>query len=215
MANFQRGKGDLAGIASALNDGYAATAPVRSYPPNDFGLYDMAGNVNEWVLDVYRPLTFEDMDEYAPFRGNVYTEPARDDQGNLLPKDNLGRIQRDTITDAKGRYNYQIGDNRNFRDGDFFSSIDGVLGDETTKNDRGSNRMYNSQGTGEDRKGMTTLISDKSRVYKGGSFRDRAYWLSPGTRRYLEESMAAVDIGFRCAMDVLGTPEEATQKRKR
>src|SRR5436190_22715096 len=34
---------------------------------------------------------------------------------------------------------------------------------------------------------ITTLISDKSRVYKGGSWNDRAYWLTPSARRYLEE----------------------------
>ena len=45
-----------------------------------------------------------------------------------------------------------------------------------------------------------TLMSDKSRVYKGGSWKDVAYWLSPGTRRYLEEDSATATIGFRCAM---------------
>src|SRR5689334_23767685 len=42
--------------------------------------------------------------------------------------------------------------------------------------------LFRSRGYGQ-----TTLISDKSRVIKGGSWNDRPYWLSPGTRRFLEE----------------------------
>lgn len=36
-------------------DGYAIMAPVDAFLPNDFGLYNMAGNVSEWVLDSYNP----------------------------------------------------------------------------------------------------------------------------------------------------------------
>ncbi|MBI3796521.1 MAG: formylglycine-generating enzyme family protein, partial [Deltaproteobacteria bacterium] len=39
-------------------DGYDTTSPVRSYAPNGYGLYDMAGNVWEWVQDWYRPDTY-------------------------------------------------------------------------------------------------------------------------------------------------------------
>ncbi|HEY8401572.1 MAG TPA: gliding motility lipoprotein GldJ, partial [Cytophagaceae bacterium] len=43
------------------------------------------------------------------------------------------------------------------------------------------------------------------RVYKGGSWKDVAYWLSPGTRRYLAEDSCTATIGFRCAMIQAGT----------
>lgn len=39
-------------------DGFTGTAPVRSFPPNAFGLFDMVGNVWQWCADVYRPDTY-------------------------------------------------------------------------------------------------------------------------------------------------------------
>ncbi|MDE0470326.1 MAG: gliding motility lipoprotein GldJ, partial [Ekhidna sp.] len=68
LANFKRGRGDYAGIAGKLNDGAMITTYIYDYPPNDFGLYNMAGNVNEWVQDVYRPLSFFEMDDLNPAR---------------------------------------------------------------------------------------------------------------------------------------------------
>ena len=55
LANFKRGRGDNMGVAGKLNDNADITAPVYAYWPNDYGLYNMAGNVSEWVMDVYRP----------------------------------------------------------------------------------------------------------------------------------------------------------------
>jgi gliding motility-associated lipoprotein GldJ len=74
LANFKRGRGDYAGIAGKLNDGAMITDYIYNYPPNDFGLYNMAGNVNEWVADVYRPLSFQKMDDLNPFRRNGYLD---------------------------------------------------------------------------------------------------------------------------------------------
>ena len=50
----------------------------------------------------------------------------------------------------------------------------------------------------------TTLVDDNVRVYKGGSWKDRAYWLDPAQRRYFPQDMATDYIGFRCAMSKIG-----------
>ena len=54
--------------------------------------------------------------------------------------------------------------------------------------------------------GAQSMINNKSRVYKGGSWKDRAYYLSPGARRFLDERQATDYIGFRCAMARVGSP---------
>ena len=128
LANFKRGRGDYAGIAGKLNDGAMITSYIYEHPPNDFGLYNMAGNVNEWVLDLYRPLSYQDMDDLNPVRRNDFLDDEAD-------------------------YNL----------------------DEQ-------------------------LINNRSRVYKGGSWKDVAFWMSPGNRRYLDEDSSTATIGFRCAM---------------
>jgi formylglycine-generating enzyme len=188
LANFKRGSGDVAGTAGGLNDRAFYTAPVNSFFPNGFGIYNMAGNVSEWVQDVYRPLSLLDMDDVAPFRGNKFTTMYKNSAGEF-EKDSLGRVKMRDITDeeSKNRRNYQRGNVINFLDGDSVSQA--------------------SYGYGQ-----TTLISDKSRVYKGGSWNDRAYWLSPGARRFLEEDQAMSTLGFRCAMNRMGSPEGNKRK---
>lgn len=203
--NFQRGRGDMMGVAGALNDNASIPAPVDAYWPNDFGLYNMAGNVNEWCLDVYRQLSSLDVDEFRPFRGNIFNTVRRNPDGTVADKDSLGRIAFDPVADDYSRHNYQTANNINYRDGDPQSSIEEGEGWMDVSGAKGSDRMYNS-GKGPKGKGMTSLISDRSRVYKGGGWNDRMYWMSPGARRYLDERKARENIGFRCAMTRVGSP---------
>ena len=64
LANFKQGKGDYGGIAGWSDDGADITNEVMSYDPNDFGVYDMAGNVAEWVADVYRPVVDDEFNDF-------------------------------------------------------------------------------------------------------------------------------------------------------
>lgn len=378
-ANFVRGQGDYMGVAGALNDAADVTAPVDSYWPNDYGLYHMAGNVSEWVMDVYRPLSHEDFDEFRPFRGNVFTTKVlgndgvideksgqviydvygikeylhefervryqrisaqdhtqdmterdsldstglyngmsmnvksrndieyynsppeqvylskskskdsmelmllkelnrvvdmaieaannqfymeaseiiqtnifdglfdgidprfirQDGLGNEYPLEIIPMLRQgisDYIVNTPGnlkwrqvtaeenvtRTNYKNSDYRDYRDGDFESSlfyssderkgdINSGIRDESLVMYQNDHEAYNLIGGDirpNDRTGWpTTLISDKSRVYKGGSWRDRAYWIVGSNRRFLDEDQASCTIGFRCAMDRLGSPK--------
>jgi gliding motility-associated lipoprotein GldJ len=363
-ANFVRGRGDYMGVAGSLNDGADVTAPVEAYWPNDYGLYNMAGNVSEWVMDVYRPLSSEDFDEFRPFRGNVFKTKLLNNEGsiemkneqvqydvhgmkeyinefervrfqrisaekhspndpyitkgldsmiasrnsmqrtfspdpfyissgkkkdtmelNLLAKinrvidsaivlknlkydneaseliqsvifddyfvnearngpddtyafeivsmlrdgfndfiiDTPGKLKYRNVTEEEniGRLNYRKDDYIDYLDGDVENSIyfnddkyrekvNQALRDPNLAMYQNEHEQYGLDGTPLKPEGRpswpTTLISDKSRVYKGGSWRDRAYWLATGNRRFLDEDKSTCTIGFRCAMDRIGSP---------
>jgi gliding motility-associated lipoprotein GldJ len=193
QANFVRGRGDMMGTSGNLNDKATITAPVSSYFPNDFGLYNMAGNVNEWVLDVYRSSTFEDASEYNTFRGNVYQTPVvtgADALGNnILKIDSLGRIATEVAKND---------DVRNFKDGDPSSQINFTIADTTGLANLRTDVKVDPTDI------LRPTISDKTRVYKGGSWKDRVYWLNPSTRRHMDQNKSSNDIGFRCAMSMIG-----------
>ncbi|MDR1726209.1 MAG: SUMF1/EgtB/PvdO family nonheme iron enzyme [Bacteroidales bacterium] len=218
LANFKRGRGDAMGVAGALNDHYSYTNPVTFYFPNDYGLYNMAGNVAEWVSDVYRAETAQDAYDINPFRGNVYMTKVLDADGLISEKDSLGRIAYREVTVAENinRTNYKQADNINYLDGDLQSQIandwkaannDESDIDMASSMDEEDGVQVKSVTDGMYEYNKTSLISDRSRVVKGGSWADRAFYLSPGERRYLDQSKSAPWIGFRCAMDVVGSQE--------
>ncbi|MDR3047315.1 MAG: SUMF1/EgtB/PvdO family nonheme iron enzyme [Bacteroidales bacterium] len=200
ITNNRRGRGDYMGQAGALNDAAVPTAPVMSYWPNDYGLYNMAGNVSEWVLDVYRQSSHDDVSELNPYRGNYYMTKQLLEDGTVAERDSIGRVPMVPVSDFKNdrRRNYRQADNKNYLDGDYASLLDYDSYDDPTSVT--SDNMYRKTSM------VFSLVSDHSRVYKGGSWKDIYYWSAPATRRFLDEDESTDYLGFRCAMSHLGSP---------
>ena len=209
----------------------------------------MAGNVAEWVADVYRPIVDDEFNDFNYFRGNVYTKNAIDEEGQVkvvTPEDvvydtlstgklvarNLpGEILQVPVDEDETylRTNFDRSNQINFRDGDkrssrFFESFDE---DEEGDASADTKLMYNSPRHRVERDSLgnlirehdkdnnrTSLINDNVRVYKGGSWKDREYWLDPSQRRYYPEDMATDYIGFRCAMSRVGSKTKRKNKTK-
>jgi len=132
LANFRRARGNNKGIAGEANSN-CPTTDVHEYPPNDIGLYDMPGNVSEYVQDTYRPRSAETVNNY-------------------------NSVRRDGTLDSEDNY-----------------------------------------------KESNPLINDRARTIKGASWKDSAYWVDPGKRRFVDKDAASATVGFRCAMTSAGS----------
>jgi len=248
LANFKQGNGDYGGIAGWSDDGADITAQVKSYEPNDYGLYDMAGNVAEWVADVYRPIVDDEFNDFNYYRGNVYSKNAIGEDGSvklvttdsvvfdtlsngkLVARNLPGELYKVPVDENETylRTNFDRSDNRNYRDGDkrssrqfeSFNSSNISTEDNTRKMYKSPKHFVEIDSTGkvireyDKSNDRSSLINDRTRVYKGGSWKDRDYWLDPAQRRYFPEDKATDYIGFRCAMSRVGSKFKSSKKRK-
>lgn len=213
QANFKRAQGDYMGVGGSLNDKGDLTVPVISYLPNDFGLYNMAGNVNEWVNDVYRTATFTDADAFNPYRGNYFTNKkledpalgkiALDKYGNPV-KENAYSGRKQTWAEKQAQAK-KVDSIAKATDPQAALAANAYQADQRGYRDR-QNLILNQEGV--------SLINDKSRVYKGGSWNDMPYWLNPATRRFMQQDESSAEVGFRCAMTMLGAPEISTSGKR-
>ncbi len=228
LANFKQGRGDFSGVAGWSNDDAEITADVYQYPPNDFGLYGMAGNVSELVADVYRPLTNNEVSDMNYFRGNLFQTYITEDGKASVNSDVInnddnpngrsvysqlpGSIQKEDIVpnDFDSEFTSQELLNSN---GLVANNLAYADGDKLFQRDE--EEMYTDafDETRKREEKRLTLVSNTTRVIKGASWKDRAYWLDPAQRRYMPEFLAADYIGFRCAMSYLGSTSEDRKPR--
>ena len=127
----------------------------------------MAGNVAEWVADVYRPIVDDEFSDFNYYRGNVYTKNELNEDGTVrivtsdeikfdtLPNGKVvarnlpGEIHQVPVDEDETylRTNFDTSDNRNYRDGDRRSSRDyrdGDFSQASSSTDTHTRQMYNS-----------------------------------------------------------------------
>lgn len=80
LANFKPKRGNY--IEDEKKGTYTYTAPVKKFPKNDYGLYDMAGNVSEWTESPYNNATYQFSSTLNPHLSNqAYKEPKKSVRG--------------------------------------------------------------------------------------------------------------------------------------
>ncbi len=231
LENFKYSRGDYSGVAGWKNDGSAITADVKQYSSNDLGIYGMYGNVAEWTADVYRPIIDTEGNDFNYYRGNVSKQTVKNADGTFKAIDGTN-VKFDTLADGRrvykglpGQYEREVvADQRNYRDGDFMSSLEAGYGREVDSSTAANFSMYNSpvkrfivDSRGrvklqKDTSVRTSDISDEIRVIKGGSWKDTAYWLDPGQRRYRDQAKAYGWVGFRVAQDAKTSGKGRTKR---
>ena len=196
---------NIDGVKSFLQVYEAEGNKVGAFTPEDV---DLMGNLNQKVSDAEERMKAKRFEEAQTLMQDAMDLIVDSDavaaadlrKGFSENIDALpGQIQmrKESVEENLSRTNYRVANNIDYLDGDRNSSFDFAAqsAEEDAMQDK---RVYNYGGS--------TMISNRSRVYKGGGWDDRAYYLIPGTRRFLDERQSSASIGFRCAWTASAPP---------
>jgi sulfatase modifying factor 1 len=161
------------------DDGYLYTAPVDAYRPNDFGLYQMAGNVSEWVADVNNTSGIEQNLSIYKQIVDIYKD--------------IGYNVADTIF-WKATHETKL----NLFNIDYLPTYDMSVNDGLYE----INRIERPDQLHKLTSPFLQGDESENRVIKGGSWLDTPYYLQVGARRAENPDSAKASIGFRTAMIV-------------
>ena len=169
LANFGRIYDQNKLLMKKLNDdGFLFTAPIKSYAPNQNKIYDMAGNVSEWVLDSRENI-------------GVYS--------NLM-LENPNLAFKFAYNQLKTKF---LGLDTNYQSG--IDKVNEYLSERISY----ENHLKNNS---------------PARLVKGGSWAESPIYLMPGTSSFYHENSSSARIGFRVAMDRVGSPVSNRKRRR-
>ncbi|MGE3772863.1 MAG: PEGA domain-containing protein [Gammaproteobacteria bacterium] len=108
VGNFadRSAQGYLEQVIGAYDDGFAATAPVGSYAPNARGLYDVAGNVAEWLHDAFAPAPAGGNDPLGP--SNAAQHVVRGASWSTASEAKLKAAWRESVGGARPDVGFRI-----------------------------------------------------------------------------------------------------------
>ena len=173
LANFGRIYDQNKLLMKKLNDdGFLFTAPIKSYAPNQNKIYEMAGNVSEWVMD-----SRENGENIGVYSSLMLENP------NLAFKFAYNQL--------KTKF---LGLDTNYQSG--IDQVNEYLSERISY----ENHLKNNS---------------PARVVKGGSWAESPIYLMPGTSSFYHENSSSARIGFRVAMDTVGSPFPHKKRRKR
>lgn len=254
--------------------------PVDAFLPNDFGVYNLAGNVSEWVADVYIERTDSSTYTYSPFVHKEIKVPLQTYTYNYANKldeviydldyieYNIRQLEveteKDSVTELLFNVTYQLisegqdlNDVKAYSDAarkvrylldDYFREIERIYKNNliqtrdaeaplyiltsmkkifaTSIIDTPGNIQYEdvspdsriqlrNNGTWECPNYDEIIKNNDLRVYKGPNWLDTEKWVQPSFRRKMNKYDTSALVGFRCAMDRVGSPVGLSKKKKK